>query len=193
MASLCASSSVAGRNSCSGGSSSRTVTGSPSMASRMPRKSSRWTDAQLLEGLGLLGRRVGQDHPPHHRQPVLAQEHVLGAAQADPLGAQAAGVGGVVAGVGVGPHGQVALADVVGPRQHGVERGGGLGRGERHLPGHHDAGPAVEGDPVPLVERDVARRHVVVAQAQHLGADHGRLAPAPGHDRGVADQAAARR
>ena len=33
-------------------------------------------------------------------------------------------------------------------------------------------------------------RHRAVAQAEHLGADHGRLAPAPGHDGGVADQAA---
>ena len=113
-------------------------------------KSSRWTSAELLERLGLVGRRVGQDHAADDGQAVLAQEHVLGAAQADPLGAEVAGVGGVVAGVGVGPHGQLALADGVGPRQHGVEGGGRLGRRERHLAGHDNARSPVERDPVPL-------------------------------------------
>ena len=147
-------------------------------------------EAQLLERLGLLGRRVGQDHAAHDGQAVLAEEHVLGAAQPDALGTELARVGGVVAGVGVGPDGEVALADVVGPRQDGVEGGRGLGRGQRHLPGHDDPGAAVERDPVALVERDAVRRHLVVAQAQHLGPHHGRLAPAPRHDGGVADQAA---
>ena len=87
-------------------------------------------------------------------------------------------------------HGQVALADGVGPGQDGVEGGRRLGRGERHLPGHHDARPSVERDPVGLVERDAVRRDLMVAEAQHLGAHDGRLAPAPGHDGGVADQAA---
>ena len=140
-------------------------------------------EAQLLERLGLLGRRLGQDHAAHDGQAVLAEEHVLGAAQADALGAEPARVGGVVAGVGVGPHGQVALADGVGPRQDGVEGGGRLGRGERHLPGHDDAGAPVERDPVPLVERDAVGRHLAVADAQHLGADDGGLAPARGPPR----------
>ena len=47
--------------------------------------------AERLEGRLLLGRGGGQDHPPHDRQAVLGQEHVLGAAQADALGAVAGG------------------------------------------------------------------------------------------------------
>ena len=106
--------------------------------------------AQLLEGVGLLLGRLSQDHAAHDGEAVLAQEHVLGAAQSDALGPELAGVGGVVTGVGVGPHGQVALADLVGPREHGVERGRRLGCGERHLTGDHDARAAIEGDPVTL-------------------------------------------
>jgi len=52
-------------------------------------------------------RGVGQDHAAHHREPVFAQEHVLGAAQPDALGPECAGVGCILAGVGVGPHRQV--------------------------------------------------------------------------------------
>ena len=47
--------------------------------------------AQLLQCGGFVRRRVGQDHPAHDRQAVLAQEHVLGAAQPDALGARASG------------------------------------------------------------------------------------------------------
>ena len=76
---------------------------------------------QRLEGRLLLGRRVGQDHPADDGQPVLGQEHVLGPAQADPLGPEAAGVGGVGPVVGVGPHPEVAGPDLVGPAEDGVE------------------------------------------------------------------------
>ena len=79
--------------------------------------------AELLQRLGLLGRRVREDHAAHDGQPVLAEEHVLGAAQADALGPEVARVGRVLTGVGVGPHGQMALADLVGPREDGGERG----------------------------------------------------------------------
>ena len=47
---------------------------------------------------------------------------MLGAAQADALGPEVARVGRVLTGVGVGPHGQMALADLVGPREDGGER-----------------------------------------------------------------------
>ena len=81
-----------------------------------------------LEEVGLLRDRAaarGRPPPPrgcrarimrpHDRQAVLGEEHVLGAAQADALGAEVAGDGGVGARVGVGPHGQLALPDAVGP------------------------------------------------------------------------------
>ena len=146
--------------------------------------------AQLLQGGGLVLGRVGQDHPPDHRQAILAQEHVLGPAQADALGPEGARVGGVLAGVGVGPHGQVPRPDVVGPRQHGGEGRRRRRRGQGDLTGHHDAGPAVERDPVAFVEGDPAHGHRVGGQTEDLGPDHSRLTPAPGHDGGVADQTA---
>ena len=83
--------------------------------------------AQLLEGGLLLLGRVGQDHAAHDRQAVLAEEHVLGAAQADALGAELAGVGRVGTVVGVGPHAELALADLVGPPEDDVELGRRLG------------------------------------------------------------------
>ena len=60
---------------------------------------------------------VGQDQP-FDQLTAVAEEHVLGAAQADTLGAEAAGAGGVGAGVGVGPHLQPAGG--VGVRQQPV-------------------------------------------------------------------------
>ena len=133
---------------------------------------------------------MGQDHPAHDGETILAQEHVLRAAQADALGAELACVGRIVAGVGVGTDGQVALANLVGPGEDRGERGRRRCRRERHLTPDDDPRPAVEGDPIPLVKRHVAHRHLVVAQAQGLGADDGRLAPATRDDRGVADQTA---
>ncbi len=146
--------------------------------------------AQLLEGVVLLLGAVGQDHAAHHRQAVLAQEHVLGAAEADPLGAEPAGVGRVLAVVGVGPHAQVPLADLVGPRQERLELGGWVGLDEIHLPLDHGAQGAVEREPLPLGHHHAPHREVVGGDAQGLGPDHGRLAPTPGHHRGVAHQAA---
>ena len=82
-------SSCRGRNSCSGGSSSRMVTGSPSIASRMPDEVGALQGEQRLERGLFLFRRLGEDHPLHGRQPV-AEEHVLGAAEADALRAELA-------------------------------------------------------------------------------------------------------
>ena len=108
---------------------------------------------QLLEGGRLLVGRVGEDHRPHDRQAVLAEEHVLGAAQADALGAEVAGDLGVLAGVGVGPHGELALPDAVGPPEDDVELRRRLGVGQRHGAEHDLAGGAVEGDGVALARR----------------------------------------
>ncbi len=104
--------------------------------------------AQLVERLGLLLRGGGEDHPPDHRQPIRGEEHVLGAAQPDALGAEAAGVVGVLAGVGVGAHAELALAHRVGPFQDRRELGGRFGRGELHRPEHDLARRAVDGDDV---------------------------------------------
>jgi hypothetical protein len=62
------------------------------------------TDNLTTPGEGLLAGVVvaGQDHRLD-QCPAFAEEHVLGAAQADALCAQAAGAYGVLGGVGVGP------------------------------------------------------------------------------------------
>ena len=58
---------------------------------------------QRVDGLPAFAGRLGRDHPLHDRQPLLLEEHVLGAAQADALGAVLAGALGVARIVGVGP------------------------------------------------------------------------------------------
>ena len=61
-----------------------------------------------------LGCAVGQDHPLQEHL-SFAEEHVLGAAQADTLGAHPPGPLGVGRGVGVRPHPHPS--DLVGVRQ----------------------------------------------------------------------------
>ena len=79
-----------GRNSCSGGSSRRMVTGRPSMiaedADEVARAASAaaWR-ARVAPAFGV----VGQDHLAHGDDAVGVEEHVLGAAEADALGAEA--------------------------------------------------------------------------------------------------------
>ena len=88
-------------------------------------KSAFWTTRSSSSASASSSRRLGEDHPAHDRQAVLAEEHVLGAAQADALGAELAGVGGVGTVVGVGPHGELALADLVGPARGSPSNSGG--------------------------------------------------------------------
>ena len=85
-------------------------------------------DPQLFEGLGLVLAGLGEDHPPHHRKAVLAEEHVLGAAKADALRAELSGIRRVGAVVGVCTNGELPLADLVGPPEDHVELGRRLGQ-----------------------------------------------------------------
>ena len=101
------------------------------------------------------GLVVGQDHLPHGDDPLLAEEHVLGPAQPDPLGAELAGLGRVLGGVGVGA--DLERADLVGPFHQGGEvardrRGDG-----RHLADHDVAGRAVDREVVAGLDRLAAR------------------------------------
>ena len=97
-----------GRNSCSGGSSSRIVTGSPAIASKIPSKSDCWNGSSRSSAARRPGLGVGEDHLLHDRQPLLAEEHVLGAAEADALGAELARARRVLGVVGVRAHLQAA-------------------------------------------------------------------------------------
>ena len=70
---------------------------------------------QDRQGRVALDLGLGQDHLLHGGQAVGLEEHVLGAGQADALGAEAAGALRVHRVVGVGPHAQ--RAQLVGPAQ----------------------------------------------------------------------------
>ena len=65
------------------------------------------------------GRVLGDDHLPHGDEPVAVEEHVLGAAEADALGAEVAAPVRVGRRVGVHPHPE--LPDPVGPLHQPVE------------------------------------------------------------------------
>ena len=136
-----------------------------------------------------------QDHAPHGRQPVLLEEHVLGAAQADALRAERAGPLGVARVVGVGP--DLEAAHLIGPAE---ERGevvlvleAGLDR--RQLAGEDLAGGAVDADdrrPRATVDRAGAHLALGVVDLQRLGPGHAGQAHRARHDRRVAGGAAAR-
>ncbi len=115
---------------------------------------------------------------------------MLGAAQADALGPEGAGPGGVDPGVGVGPHIEVPRPDLVGPRQDGAEGLGHRTHAQGHGTEHHVAGAAVEGDDVALVHGHVPDRERGAGDPDLLGAADRRLAPAPGHHGGVTDESA---
>ena len=74
---------------------------------------------QLVERLAAIGFVVGEDHPLHDRDAALAEEHVLGAAQADAARAERVGELGLIGQVGVGADAQPA--ELVGPRQQLLE------------------------------------------------------------------------
>ncbi len=159
---------------------------------------------QLLEVRALggeqLGERgaaallvIGQDHLAHRADAVALEEHMLGARQADALGAEILGGTGVQRGFRIGAHFQAAHA--VGPAHQRAELAGELRLKRRHRAGDHLAGGAVDGEDVALLERDAARGEGArsVIDADGAGTAHARLAHAARDDGGVRGHAAARR
>ncbi|GAA3103397.1 hypothetical protein GCM10020254_56480 [Streptomyces goshikiensis] len=140
---------------------------------------------------------------------ALTEEHVLGAAQADALGAEPAGARRVLCVVGVGTdaqaphavrvghdpvHGGDELVGVVGAGVHAAlevldDRGGYDG----YLTEVDLAGGAVDGDDVALLDDRAADRHPAAlgVDLQVLGAADTGLAHAAGHHGGVRGLAAA--
>ena len=161
-----------GRNSCSGGSSSRTVTGRPSIASKISRKSCFCSGSRASSAACRSSSLVGQDQLLD-QLPAVAEEHVLGPAQADALGAEPPGPRGVLRGVGVGADVEPPLLVGVGqdPVHAAHDVVGALGlrvdlalevaddgrRLHRHLAQPHPAGRAVDGDDVALARRRCRR------------------------------------
>ena len=97
------------------------MTGSPSIAVRICRKSQRCNGSSASSAVARLVV-LGQDQPLDVLAP-LTQEHVLGAAQPDALAAEPARPLGVLDGVGVGPHPQPACLVGVGHHPvHGLDQ-----------------------------------------------------------------------
>ena len=114
-----------------GGSSSRMVTGRPSIASRMPMKSCRCSGSSALESLLALGlvpaRIIASTSLRRSPRNMCSVRH-----RPMPCGAEPAGAGGVLGGVGVGPHLQPPYA--VGSSMasgHGVDQSGRRSRRSR--------------------------------------------------------------
>ena len=119
---------------------------------------------------------------------AIAQEHVLGAAQADALRAEVAGQLGVLGVVGVGAHAQGA--ELVGPLQDGVQIAGELGHDQLDRAEDHDALGAIDRDHVAFLDDDVGagdggllllgvdleRLDTADAGGAHAASDDGRMA-----------------
>ena len=148
---------------------------------------------ELAHGLLAHGRILVEDEGLDDLLAV-AQEHVLGAAQSDALGAEAAGQLGVLGVVGVGAHAQ--RAELVGPLEDGVEVARHLGQHELDRAQHHGAGGAVDGDHVAFLDDDVGAHDagllLLGVDAQRLHAANARGAHAAGDDGRVRRLAAVR-
>ena len=148
---------------------------------------------QQIERLpaGTLVRR--EDHLLHHREALRGHEHVLGAAEADALGTELAGLGGVPGRVGVGADPEPP--EPVRPAEDRLEVLVDRGRHERDCPDDHPARAAVDREQVPLSQLDVAERHSARDRVdpEHLAARDARLPHPAGDDRGVGRHPAVRR
>ena len=108
---------------------------------------------ERLAPSGLVGC---EDHAPHGEDAVLAEEHVLRAAEADAFRAEGARSGGVLGGVGVGAHTQSPPA--VRPAHQPPVLVGQRGLDQRYRPEQHLAARTVDRDRVAEVHGDRPRR-----------------------------------
>jgi hypothetical protein len=97
---------LVGRNSWSGGSSSRMVTGRSFISRKIPRKSSRCIGRIRSSGSRPPFGRLREDHLAHGQDAVLLEEHVLRPAESDPLRAEKHRRRARRGRVGVGAHAQ---------------------------------------------------------------------------------------
>ncbi len=146
---------------------------------------------EVLQGLGVDGGVVAQNQPAHERQAVLGEEHVLGPAQPDALGAEYTGVTGARAVVHVGPNAEPPGPDAVGPAEEGLH----LGRRRRGLHGagaHEDLAPvAVDGDDLTGSDPAAVDDDAVFVHEEGFHPDHRGDAPPARHDGCVAGQSTA--
>ena len=111
----------------------------------------------LGERLAAAGLVVGADHLAHGEDAAFLEEHVLGAAEPDALGAELAGLARLARRVGVGAHAQ--RPRLVGPAHDGGEVARQLRLAHLHPALEHLALAAVDGDDVALPEHLAADRH----------------------------------
>ena len=95
------------------------MTGSPAIASKIPSKSDCCIGSSRSSAALPPGSSSARIISCTTRQPLVAEEHVLGAAEADALGAELARLRRVLGRVGVRAH--LEPAEVVGPAEHGLE------------------------------------------------------------------------
>ena len=155
------SSSACGRNSCSGGSSRRMVTGSPAMIAEQLDEIVALGRQQLVERAAAARLVLGQDHLAHSADPLGVEEHMLGAAEADALGAELARGFGVERRLGIGAHASRRLwsAQSISVR----EIAGQLRLDRRHRAEQDLAGRAVERDRCRPRARRARRADIVCA------------------------------
>ena len=122
---------------------------------------------------------------------MLVEEHVLGAAEPDALGAELQCHASVARRVRIGAHAK--LAQLVGPPHQGRELARERGLGHRHAADQHLTGRAVDGDDVARFERMAADGQAPGSgiDAQRTGPGDARLAHAARDHRGVRGHAAA--
>ena len=145
----------------------------------------------LLGGFCLVCERLGQDHLLDDRQAFGLEEHVLGAAEANALGAEAARPLGVARVVGVRP--DLETAEAVSPGQELAQIGVAQVRHHRRdLPGEDLTGRAVDRDPVAFLVDLSADGHLLGLHIDVKGchSDDSRLAELASHEGSVGGPAA---
>ena len=146
---------------------------------------------EFVEGGVAGGLNLGQDQGAHRGDAVFAEEHVLGAAEADAAGAEGAGPGGIGRGVGVGTDAETAL--VVGPDEKGLDIADEVGLDEPSAADDDAAAGAVDGDLVAGVDGHLPSTEGAGGEVdlnRFCTGDRG-LAHTPGDDGGVRGHAAA--
>ena len=100
---------------------------------------------QFFERLLARADAFGQNHLAHRREPLIAEEHVLGATKPDSFGAKLARHLRIARRVGIGAHAQPAK--LVGPHHQLVKLRTERRLHRRHLAQKHAAGRTIDSDP----------------------------------------------
>ena len=124
---------------------------------------------------------IGKDHLAHRANAILVEEHVLGTAKPDALGAELECDARIVRRVRVGAH--TELARRVGPAHQRCELAGERRLTHRHAACKYLPGRAVDGDDVAGLERPSGDAHGArcIVDPQRASAGNARLAHAARH------------